>query len=82
MPSLKGRGCGFFEIPVVSMYPHFWVILHPGPTLGRHTNMLRSCYCLGMAPRAKLLKKSTRLLHLIGDKAQAATCNSREAART
>ncbi len=34
-----------------------------------------SCYCLGIAPD-QLLKKSTWLLHLIGDKGQPAACDS------
>ncbi len=33
------------------------------------------CRCLGIAPRALLLKKSARILHLIGDKAPHSTSN-------
>ncbi len=40
-----------------------------------------ACCCLGIAPRAQLLKKSTWLLHLIDDKALPAARDRSEVAR-
>ncbi len=42
---------------------------------------IQDCCCLGVAPRALLLKKSVWLLHLIGDKATPAARDSNDVAR-